>query len=141
MPGEMSKEKQEELQRKYMELQTTSQKMQQMQKQIQVIGEQIQELNITKDSLEDISKTEEGTEIKAPLASGIFIKAKLLDNKDVSVNVGSGTVVTKSIPEAKKLVDRQIEEITSFRKDTEEKLNKIASDAQGLENELSELVK
>jgi len=141
MPGEISKEKQEELQNKYMELQSISQKMQQLQKQSQMLNNQIQELNITSESLDKISKTKKDTEIKAPLASGIFIKAKLLDNENVSVNVGSGTVVTKSIPEAKKLIDNQIKEVIGFREETEQNLNQIASKAQNLEKELSELVK
>ncbi|MBW2996240.1 prefoldin subunit alpha [Candidatus Woesearchaeota archaeon] len=139
--GEISKEKQQQLQQKYMEMQMLSQQMQQAQKQIEMVNNQINELNLTKEALDDISKTKEGTEIRVPLASGIFIKANLTDNKDVIVNVGAGTSVKKTIPEARKLIDDQLKEITDFARESEANLNQLAAKAQTIEKELTELAK
>ncbi|MBR9692086.1 prefoldin subunit alpha [Candidatus Woesearchaeota archaeon] len=138
---EEDKEKQQVLQQKYMEMQMLSQQMQQMQKQIELLNNQMQELVLTKQALDDISKTETGTEIKVPLASGIFIKAEIKDNKEVMVNVGAGTAVKKTIPQAKELIDNQIKEITDFSQQSEGNLNKLAAKAQTIEKELAELTK
>ena len=139
MKEEISKEKQQQMQQKYMEMQMLSQQMQQAQKQIEMVHNQINELNLTKEALDDISKTEQGTEIKVPLASGIFIKANLIDNKDVTVNVGSGTSVKKTISEAKQLIDDQLKEITDFAEQSEANLNQLAAKAQTIEKEIAGL--
>ncbi len=138
---EISQEKQQALQQKYMEMQMLSQQMQQMQKQLELLVNQMQELNNTKEALDEISKTKTGTEIRVPLASGIFVKAQITDNKDVTVNVGASTAVKKTIPEAKELIDQQQKEITNFQKEVEENLIKLTAKAQQIEKELSELVK
>ena len=141
MAEEISKEKQQKMQQKYMEMQMLSQQIQQVQKQLELLANQVQELNTTNEALDDIGKTKPGTEIRVPLASGIFIKAQLTDNKDVTVNVGSGTAVKKSIPEAKELIDKQLKEISGFKKELEGNLTQLAAKAQLIEKELSELVK
>ena len=141
MSAEISKEKQQELQQKYMEMQMISQQMQQTQKQIQVLGQQLEELNLTKEALDDISKTEPETEIRVPLASGIFVKGKITDNKQVYVNVGAGTSVAKTVDEAKALIDTQIKELSDFKTQTESSLQQISAKVQANEKELSELYK
>ncbi|MEE9525543.1 MAG: prefoldin subunit alpha [Candidatus Woesearchaeota archaeon] len=138
---EISQEKQQEMQQKYMEMQTISQQMQQLQKQQEVLANQINELNLTKEALDDIAKTKEGTEIRVPLASGIFIKAQLTDNKDVGVNVGAGTSVKKTISDAKELIDEQLKEISKFRDESAANLMQITGKAKQIETELSELIK
>ena len=138
---EISKEKQQELQQKYMEMQMISQQMQQTQKQIQMLGQQLQELELTREALDDISKTEPETEIRVPLASGIFVKGKITDNKEVFVNVGAGTSVKKTIAEAQALIDNQLKELKDFRTQTELSLQQLASKAQVLEKELADIHK
>ena len=134
-------EKKQKLQQKYMEMQALSQQIQQVQKQLELIVNQVQELNSTKEALDNISKTPLDTEIRVPVASGIFVKGKITDNKDVTVNVGAGAAVKKTIPEAKELIDQQLKEITNFRAELEVNLNQLVTKAQQLEKELSELVK
>ena len=135
------KEKQEKLQQKYMELQMVGQQMQQMQKQLELVSNQTVELQKTKKALDDISKTEPGTETVFPLASGIFLKGKITDNKEVVMNVGADTAVNKTIPESQKIIDQQLKEMTDFKKQLDGNLANIASKSQELEKELSELAK
>ena len=137
----MDKEKKQELQQKYMEMQMIDQQINQIKKQIELIDNQLQELTITQEALNSISKTKPETEILVPLASGIFIKSQLVDNKEVIVNVGAGTTVKKTIPEAGELIKQQLTEITTFRKELEGTLAQLASKANQLQKALEEIAK
>ncbi len=136
----MEKEKQQ-LQEKYMQMQLIEQQMQQIQKQLKLIEQQMQELILTEQALDDLKNTKTGTEILVPLASGIFVKAELKDNKELAVNVGADTVVKKDVGEAKKLITNQLEEITKIQQDLTENMEKLNLSAQSIQKELSGLIK
>jgi prefoldin alpha subunit len=95
----------------YVEYQMVNQQLQELQRRIQEITNQLNELQITRVAVEEIPKTEKGTEILSPLAPGIFIKARLEDNSEFHINVGSNTVVLKSADDTKKLLSEQEAEI------------------------------
>jgi len=137
----MDKETQEGLQKKYMEMQMLGQQLQQIGQQLEMLDNNLQELYNTKEALDDIAKTEVEEEILAPVAGGIFIQGKLTDNKDVLVNAGTGTVVKKSIADAKVLVDNQVKEIEKLKNEMSENQGKLTLKAKLIENELSELPK
>ena len=137
----MKEENKKQLQEKYMQMQMIEQQMQQVQKQLKVIDQQIQELNLTEQALNDLKDTKIGSEILVPMASGIFVKAELKDNKELVINVGADTVVKKDVDDAKKLITDQISEVTNMQQQLNMNLEKLASSAQVLEKELQKLVK
>lgn len=104
--------------------------------QAQVIAEQLDkvdsslmEIDYIKNSLDELNKTKKGTDIFAPMSSGIFVKAKLEDNQKLLVNVGNGVVVEKSIADAKLLFDERVAELEKFKEE-------LLSQMQKLENKL-----
>jgi len=130
-----------QLQEKYMQMQLIEQQMQQIQKQLRLIEQQLQELTLTEQALDDLKNTKTGTEILVPIASGIFVKAELKDNKELAVNVGADTVVKKNVGEAKKLITNQLDEITKIQQDLTLNMEKLQLSAQSTQKELQELVK
>jgi len=124
-----------------MQMQLIEQQMQQVQKQLKIIEGQIQELNLTEQALDDLKTTKPGTEILVPMASGIFVKAELKENKELAINVGADTVVKKDVDEAKKLITDQIEEVTKMQQELNSNLEKLALSAQMVEKELQKLIK
>jgi len=128
--------KQQDLQQRYMKLQMLEQQMQQVQKQLQTFDIQLQDLAVTKQSLEDLKKTEIGTEILSTLSPGIFIKTKLAENKDVTINVGSNVAVKKEVAGAQKLVDEQITEIQKLQMQLTRDLQQLSTIALQLEKEM-----
>lgn len=137
----MNEENRKQLQEKYMQMQMIEQQMQQVQKQLKVIDQQIQELNLTEQALNDIKDTKVGSEILVPMASGIFVKAELKDNKELAINVGADTVVKKNVDDAKRLINDQISEVNNMQQQLNANLEKLASSAQLIEKELQKLVK
>lgn len=71
-----------------------------LQQQIESIEKGIVELTSLNFGLNElVGKT--GEEIYAPMGRGIFVKAKLI-SEELSVDIGEGNVVKKSIPDTKK---------------------------------------
>lgn len=134
----MAKEKDaQKLQQKYIEMQIIDQQMKQMQKQIQLIEMQMSEITVTKEALNDLKDAKINSDILAPISSGIFVKAALADNKKLAVNVGSGTVVEKKIPEVIKIIEEQESEIKKTYDSLMAEMQKLGTKALQIEESLS----
>lgn len=132
--------KQEELQKKYLELQLLAQKINEIQKQVQNIDAQITDLLATSESLSELSKTKAGSEMFVPISPGVFAKAELKDSRELLVNVGAGTAVKKSLPEVRKMIDGQAAEIENYKQQAMEQLERLIGHARKIEKELKGLV-
>ncbi len=138
------KEEEENLQKLYLEFQMLDQHIKQLEKQSAVLNNQLMELMATNQSLDDMKKTDQKTEILVPLSSGIYAKAELKDNKSFIVNVGANTALVKDISSTKKMIEDQIDEIKKLQEalvnqlqtqtvkaaSMEQEINKIASEVQ-----------
>jgi prefoldin alpha subunit len=140
----MTKEKQDdkkvqELQQKYMQMQMSDQQVKQVQQQLEAVQTQIIEIQTILFALDDISKTEIGKEILIPLSSGIFVRAELKENRMLNVNVGSNTVVEKSVQETKALLERQITELSTLNETLSTQYTNTISEIEKLQGELQKL--
>ena len=117
------------------------QQMQSMQKQLQLMKQHLVELDAAKQAVEDISKTEKGTEMLLPVTSGIFVKGELKDSKNFIVNVGAGTAVAKTAEDSKKLLEEQKIHINKAEMQINLELQRLSQTAAAFEKELAELSK
>ncbi|MBW3002410.1 prefoldin subunit alpha [Candidatus Woesearchaeota archaeon] len=124
------------MQQKYMEMQMLDQQLKQVQQQLHAVEQQSMEVESVIDALGNISKVEPGSDILVPLSSGIFIKAKIQDNKELLVNVGGNTTVNKSVPEVQEMLKKQVAELEKVKKDLTEHFTKFADKMQTLQAEL-----
>ncbi|MDP6599943.1 MAG: prefoldin subunit alpha [Candidatus Woesearchaeota archaeon] len=131
------KEKEEKLQKLYMEFQVLEQQIKQLEKQNTMLNNQLMELMMTNQGLEDTKKIKEGTEILTPLSSGIYAKAQLKDSKNLIVNVGSSITVVKDVNSAKKMIEDQIEEIKKLQENLVDQLQTQTTKATSLEQEIN----
>lgn len=127
------KEPKEDEQNKFLQMQMLDQQIKQVQQYLQSFDQQLLEIRSVIDSLNELSKLKKGDSILAPIANGIFIKAKLEDNKDVRVNVGNNTVVTKTIEDAVKMLEGQEAEINQYRSETLVKFDEMIKKAESLQ--------
>ncbi|MBT4604151.1 prefoldin subunit alpha [archaeon] len=72
----------------------------------QKMEEQLDSIKITKNAISTIVDTSKGTEILAPLADGIFVKAKLHEDKTLLVHIGAGKTVEKTASQVKEMIGR-----------------------------------
>ena len=97
---------------KYMQLQLLQQQAEQITEYVQKLQLQQQELDASIEALAELQDTKPPTEILAPVANGIFLKAALQDNQRLIVNVGAEVATEKTIPEVIKLLKEQQKKIT-----------------------------
>lgn len=133
-------EKQKRLQQKYLELQLLDQQMKHVQKQVEAIERQAAELEEVQQSLDALATSKQGSEMWAPISNGIFLKARLEDNKMLAVNVGGSTVVRKDIPATKAMLAEQAADMRKFQTDLVRQFEQMAERAAGLQGELQEIV-
>ena len=132
-------EKEENLQKLYLEFQMLDQQIKQLEKQNTAINNQLMELMVTKQSLDDMKNTDEKTEILVPLSSGIYAKAELKDNKIFIVNVGSNTALIKDINSTKNMIEEQIAEIKKLQENLVNQLQAQTTRAASLEQEMNKI--
>ncbi|MBW3012032.1 prefoldin subunit alpha [Candidatus Woesearchaeota archaeon] len=113
----MAKEKQAEKKENkidmqlYVEFQMLNQQLKEIQQSMQTMEQQANEIAVIRQALEDLKDVKQGTEMLAPIAPGIFVKAKLEDNSGLLINVGGKVVVPKTVEEAQNLLMGQQHEL------------------------------
>jgi len=99
------------------------QQIMQLQQQLQAINQANFEITKLNQGLDDLIGSKD-KEILASLGKGIFANAKLA-SEDLVVDIGEGNFVKKSIPETKKIIEKQLVKLEDVRKEIEENLVKI----------------
>jgi len=103
------------------------QQIQQLQQQLQAIDQAIVEMSSLKIGLDEFKG--EKREIFAAVGRGIFIKAKSV-SEELLVDVGGKNFVTKSVPEAKKLIEDQIKKLEDIKNDLNHNLDEVGGELQ-----------
>lgn len=105
----------QEMQQRALKMQIIEQQVNQVQKQLRNFENQLMDLDVTKQSLEELKKSKLDSETLSMLSPGIFVKTKLAENKDVIINVGGNVAVKKNVEDAKKLIEDQIGEVKKIQ--------------------------
>lgn len=128
-----SKEKNKEL---YLELTTLDEQVKNLHAQIENIDEQLSELNSSKVILNKFSDLKVGDELRVPLASGVYIKAKLTDIDKLLVNVGAGVSVEKTPVQVIEILDGQVIELMSYREKLVEQMKLLITRVEKIQKEV-----
>ena len=110
---------------KYRQLQQLQQQVEQITEYVERMQGQQKELDASIEALSELQKTNINTEILAPIANGIFLKAELKDNQKLVVNVGAEVTVEKNIPEVLRLLTEQKEKIAENISEAETVLQEL----------------
>ena len=135
----MPKSKNEDLQKKYLELQIIIEQISQIQQQINILQNNIFELSNLMESISILKEIKKDAESFSSLGSNIFVKTKIQDANELFVNVGSNIFVVKDLEETKLLVSSQINRVDQVIRESEIKLNQLGEDGRLLESEIMEM--
>lgn len=102
------------------------QQIQQLQQQSQAVEQAIIDLEGLDIGLEELIGKKDN-EILAPVGRGLFVKAKLL-SEELTVDIGGGNLVKKSIPETKKILKEQIKKLNEIKEELISEIEKINSE-------------
>lgn len=103
----------------------TNNTKQRLNEAITQMRESIAELDQMKNDLQELNSVKQGSNILAPISSGIYVKATIQNPQELLVNLGSSVVTVKSIEEAKNLIEKQKDEINNSIKDTQKAMENV----------------
>ncbi len=95
-----------------------------LKQRLELIGASLSEMEITKESLDNVEKLGKDNEILVPLGGDAFVKAQIIDTERVIVGIGSRVVVRKSTSEAKADMENKIREMEKIMADRNESLRR-----------------
>jgi prefoldin alpha subunit len=116
-------ESNEEKQQLAMQFQMFEQQIRMIQEQLQAVEQAIIELASLNLELDELIGKKDN-EIMAPIGRGIYVNAKLI-SEELLVDIGDKNLVKKSIPETKKILQRQLEKLEKVKVELNGELDKI----------------
>jgi len=129
------------MQEKYSALQNIQMRMKQVQEQLYALEGQEMQAVETQANLDELKAVEKETVILAPIAQGMFVKAKLQEPGQIIVHAGSDTFLPKTADDAKKMLSEQIGNIKKAQAELNSYLAKYTMEAQSLEKEIMQMMK
>ena len=133
------KEEEEQTKKKYMQLQMLQQQIEEVNTHLEMFAQNHSEMEISINAIKELDKTKIDNEILAPIANGVFLKAKLLDNKKLIVNVGSNITVERTIPEVIKLLEEQKKEAAQTLEAAQEVMQQLNTQGRMIIKEIEEI--
>ena len=125
---------------KYTQLQMLDKHIKQSQAHLEMLESQIIEINSIIIAIDEMKLVLKGTVLKVPIATGIFIEAKLENNEQFIVNVGANIAVQKDAEQTKALLMTQIQEITQVQQQSMDELQELVTSARELQDQINNLV-
>lgn len=126
-----------EMEKKLVELSVLDARLKELEQALTLVEKNIAELQQSKQTLEEIKKLKKNNEMLSLVGFGIFARTSILDNEKVLINVGSNVVCKKSIDEARKLIEKKLEQALSIYSQLFSEIERINEAIQKIESELS----
>jgi prefoldin alpha subunit len=116
----------EELRRLSVQLRLLEQTAEAIQSRMNIINAVITDLNYAGITLESLEKEKENSELLVPVGGNSYVRAKLENSNQVIVGMGAGVSVEKTMPEAKAIVKKRLEDLEKTRLSLQQQFAQIA---------------
>jgi len=126
--------KDEELSRYMILIENYKEQLNSLDMQYSYLQAAIADYNKAKVTLEQLSKTDDGTEVLLPIGGSTFVSATAKSTSKVLFDIGGGVVTEKTSEDAIKKIDKRIESLQQ----TQEKLSSMAQQLQAEATQISE---
>jgi prefoldin alpha subunit len=122
----LASKNEEELRKLSVELRYLEQTAETIQSRINMINAVIADLTYASMTLEGIEKEKENSELFVPIGGNSYIKAKLENPDKVIVGMGAGVSIEKTLPEAKEMIKKRLENMDKTRLSLQQQLAQVA---------------
>lgn len=122
----MESKNEEELRRLSVQLRLLEQTAEAIQSRMNIINAVITDLNYAGITLESLEKEKENSELLVPVGGNSYVRAKLENSDQVIVGMGAGVSVEKTMPEAKAIVKKRLEDLEKTRLSLQQQFAQIA---------------
>ena len=107
---------------------------QELQEQIRVMQMELETLTLTLGVLGDMDNASKGSLFS--VGSGVYVKAKVSDTKNIILDLGGGIVVEKTVEEAKQIVAGRIDEQTETLRKASDEFSNVMGKLQELNEKI-----
>ncbi len=139
----MANDSEKELRRLDVEIRMLEQTADALETRINMINAVHTDSTYASTTLGILEKEEPNAELLVPVGGNSYIRAKLENINSVIVGIGSGVSVEKTLPEAKEIVKKRLEELNTARNSFQNQFTQVAmkieEDRRKLEELLSQL--
>jgi len=133
----MNKKKNEDqLRERFVQFQMLQKQMEQINEQVELIQRQREEVMESIYALGGLGQVKENTEIFAPIATGVFVKASFKDTKNLLINVGADTAVERSVTDVIGLLEQQEKGLQEKMRQAGEILEQLQERAMQIYNQV-----
>jgi len=135
----------EEMRRLSVEMRLLEQTAETIQSRINMVNAVIADLTYASMTLEGLEKQKENAELLIPIGGNSYIKARLEKPDKVTVGIGAGVSVEKTLQEAKEIIKRRLDDMEKSRVSLQQQfsqvLERINEDRERFEELVAELRK
>jgi prefoldin alpha subunit len=86
----------------------------------------IADLTYSTATLEGLEKEKENADLLVPIGGNSFVKAKLANPDKVIVGVGAGVSIEKTLPEAKEITKKRLDDLNKTRLSLQQQFTQVA---------------
>lgn len=116
----------EELRRLSVEIRFLEQTAEALSSRINMVNAAIADLTYAMMTMEGLEKQKGSMEILVPIGGNSYINAKIENVDKVTIGIGAGVSVEKSLQEAKEIINRRLEELEKSRDSLQQQLSQVA---------------
>lgn len=109
-----------------------------LQQRINTLSSLLSELQAASSTIEEVEKVGEGAEVLIPIGGASYLKARLAHGGRVVVGLGAGVAVDKSLEDAKKYLEKRMEELSQALSTVQSQLVSVATRMAQLEPKIRE---
>lgn len=135
----MAEEK--EIQEKFIMYQLLQKQLEMFREQALQLEKGFLEIETTKQAIEDFQKLKKDNDIMIPLGSGYYIEGKITDLKKVLMSPGANLMLENDLSSAQKSLEDKKKEIENVSKELESKIGEVVHKINDLAPELEKMVK
>lgn len=116
----------EELRRLSIEIRLLEQTSETLNSRIRMVDAVIADLTYANMTLEGLEKQNINAELLVPIGGNSYIKAKLETPDKITLGIGAGVSIEKTLPEAKEILKKRLEDLERNRATLQQQLSQIA---------------
>jgi len=133
----------QELRKLTVEMRILEQTAETIQARLNMINAVLTDLSLATMTLDTLEKEKQDTELLVPVGGSSYVQAKLGNTEKIIVGIGAGVSVERTLPEAKEIVKKRLEDLEKNRLSLQQQFNQVAQkmneDRETYETIMSEL--
>jgi len=110
-----------------------------IQSRINLVNAALTELRIANMTLEGMEKEKEETSLFVPIGGGSYVKAKLESTETVTVGIGAGVAIERTIKEARENLENRMADLEKTRTTLQQQLTQVLEKIQDGRSKFQEL--